>query len=184
MPIPVGYRQLSSGFWIKDDCSGPYFVDTTLGVAYPMGGSVISVSSDNIAKPLTGTLTETVLATISVGPPPTLNAGLVIDTQWSFTGATQAKNVVIRLNGTQFQNASIAAGQASARQNTIIRSRNSRTSQIAQANGTSTSFGSGTGASNVQSIDWTVARNLTICGKLNDVGETMTLEGYTIYWVQ
>lgn len=38
MPIPAEYRQLSSGFWIKDDGSGPYFVDTTSGVSVPLGG--------------------------------------------------------------------------------------------------------------------------------------------------
>jgi len=38
MTAPAGYKQLPSGFWVRDDGSGPYFVDTDTGDALRVGG--------------------------------------------------------------------------------------------------------------------------------------------------
>lgn len=56
MPVPVGFTQHSSGFWMKSsDSSGPYTWDgTTTSLAlsaavYPLGSTVTSSSSGNVA---------------------------------------------------------------------------------------------------------------------------------------
>lgn len=43
MTIPAGFTQLSSGFWVKQDRSGPYFVDVATGIATPVVSSSIAL---------------------------------------------------------------------------------------------------------------------------------------------
>jgi hypothetical protein len=48
MVMPAGYRSTPSGFWVRDDGSGPFFVDIETGEATAVGsgdgsGSVTSV---------------------------------------------------------------------------------------------------------------------------------------------
>lgn len=38
MTAPVGYVQLASGFWVRQDGSGPYFIDVDTGDMTPVGG--------------------------------------------------------------------------------------------------------------------------------------------------
>ena len=55
MSAPAGYTQLPSGFWVRDDGSGPYFVDVDAGTASRIGdggGGGGTVTNDE------GTLTE------------------------------------------------------------------------------------------------------------------------------
>ena len=39
MTAPAGYKQLPSGFWVRDDGSGPYFVDVETGTATAAGST-------------------------------------------------------------------------------------------------------------------------------------------------
>lgn len=43
MTAPTGYKQLPSGFWVRDDGSGPYFVDVATGTPTAIGAVVPSV---------------------------------------------------------------------------------------------------------------------------------------------
>ncbi len=55
MTAPAGYKQLPSGFWVRDDGSGPYFVNVTTGAVSQIGdagGGGGTVTNDE------GTLTE------------------------------------------------------------------------------------------------------------------------------
>lgn len=55
MTAPAGYTQLPSGFWVRDDGSGPYFIDVTTGAVSQIGdggGGGGTVTNDE------GTLTE------------------------------------------------------------------------------------------------------------------------------
>lgn len=50
MTAPAGYKQVPSGFWVKDDGSGPYFMDVATGQATAIGsGGVINATVAEIA---------------------------------------------------------------------------------------------------------------------------------------
>lgn len=42
MSAPTGYRQLPSGFWVRDDGSGPYFIDTATEEVMAIGSGIVS----------------------------------------------------------------------------------------------------------------------------------------------
>ena len=53
MSAPAGYKQLPSGFWVRDDGSGPYFVDVETGEATAIGTSESGGTVTNTLGPLT-----------------------------------------------------------------------------------------------------------------------------------
>lgn len=130
---------------------------------------------------LTGTASETTLATITI-PAGSIGANgkVIVTTLWSCIG-TNTKNARVRMggaSGTVYSNPAITT-QTAGRMATEISNKNSQTSQI--GNGVSASgLGFGTFTTVTSSVDTSAATSIVVTGQLTNTGETITLEGYSV----
>lgn len=136
-----------------------------------------------VAVPLTGTASETALATIAI-PAGTIgpNGSLRITTLWSHTNSANNKTWRIRLGGiggTAFA-AVVRSTTATDHDIRIIRNRGSASSQVALTAGTGVGFGTSGSAPVTGSVDTASAQDLVLSGQLANTGETITLEAYTV----
>lgn len=132
-----------------------------------------------VAASVTGTVTETVLATIAI--PAGLmgvNGMLRITPLWSVTNNANAKTLMVRLGGTSISTAG-AASQATYQNLIILRNRGVANSQVSPVTA-STGNGFNGSAAATFAIDTSVAQNLTLTGTLGNAADTITLEGYTV----
>lgn len=132
-----------------------------------------------VPSSVTGTTTETVLATIPV-PAGALNVNgsLRISSLWSYTNSANTKTLTVKLGATSFLNVAPTT-TASFQSMNIIRNRaiNSQVSFVASA---LSSFTTSNGAPTTGAIDMSAAQNITFTATLANSGETITLEGYTV----
>lgn len=134
---------------------------------------------------VTGTLTETTLATVTI-PGGTIGANgrLRITTLWTFTGSTNAKVLRVRLggiNGTSFLGHSQAtAANVVARAQIEIANRNSESSQVGYTGGNVTTWGASTAAVTTGTRNTAADQDLLFTGTLTNTGETITLEYYIV----
>ncbi len=141
------------------------------GVVQVLGQSTGPVS-------VTGTLTETVLATI---PVPALAMGLTgalrVSASYSYTNSANNKQILSRFGGVAFRT---STRTTAAQDNYIdmVRNRGAANSQFVALSLTAASVVSG--VQNTLAVDTTVTQNLTLSATLTNVGETITLEGYTV----
>ena len=140
-----------------------------------------------VAASITGTLTETTLATVTVpGGAMGLNGGLHIYTTWSMTNSANTKTQRVRLGGAA---GTIYAGVALTTATTLhdfrrIRNRNSLASQVGSLNAAAGSTFSSSGVAVVTStIDTSVSQDVAITAQLGNTGETITLESYEVWLV-
>lgn len=146
-----------------------------LGLWYVIGAS-------GVASPVTGTTSETALATITI-PAGAMGANGILRITGLATYTNSVNNKTLRyrfgngLSGTAFAS-SVLTTTAATRLTMSIQNRNSASSQIGGlANG---SLG-GTSTANVTgTIDTTSSQTLTISGQLANTGETITLESYIV----
>ena len=138
------------------------------------------VAQSGTASSVTGTTSETVLATIPI-PAGALgiNGVLRITALWSYTNSANNKTLRINFGGTTWFN-QVQTTTASAQGMTMIRNRGSVTSQVGYAISAGSAFGSTSVANATAAINMAVAQNLTITGTLALGTETITLEGYTV----
>ncbi|NIE67475.1 hypothetical protein [Burkholderia sp. Ax-1719] len=136
-----------------------------------------------VRQSVTGTLTETTLATVTipanaVGP----NGGIRITSLWSFTNDSNTKTQRIYLGGTGgalFQNT--ANGTAAVLQQfTMIRNRGASNSQVGFVSTFDGGFASNANALVTSAIDMTQAQTLVFTGLLTNTGDTVALEAYTV----
>ncbi|WP_354686684.1 hypothetical protein [Cupriavidus necator] len=155
--------------------------------AQPRSGGGIGLKSVGVlaqsAAPVsvTGTTTETTLATIAIpagamGP----NGALRITTAWSAQASNaNTKTVRHRIGSTQIGSSTGLANNL----NTITAqqwsNRNSQTSQIAR-DVIAVPFGANGGALLATAIDTTAAQTLTLTAQLGTASDTITLEAYTV----
>lgn len=140
------------------------------------------IGASAVAVPLTGTTSETVLATIAIpagaiGP----NGQIRIMTLWSMTNNANNKTMSVRLGGiggTAHQ-AAVIASQAHQQNNCRIANRNSASSQVSQS---ATGFGwnANTASPVTGAINTANAQDLVITGTLASSGDTLTLESYIV----
>jgi len=144
--------------------------------SYRMLGASAAASS------VTGTLTETALATVTV-PASSLGANgrIRIFALFSFTNSANSKIMRIRFGGiagdifltnTQTTNATLFCTKEFA-------NRNATNSQVAFAQG-QPGFAATTAAVTTGTQDTTVSKDVVISGLLANTGETITLESYTV----
>lgn len=147
----------------------------TLRMPFILAQSAVAVS-------VTGTLTETTLATITIpggmmGP----NGSLRITPLFTFTNSANTKTPRVKF-GTAAPVAFYAAAATTSvavQPITNIRNR-AAASQFGMGAGFPAGIGS-TGANPVtSSIDTTIDQTVTITGQLTNTGEIITLEGYTV----
>jgi len=135
------------------------------------------LSQSAVASAVTGTTTKTALATIAIpagaiGP----NGSVHVTMLWSMTNNANNKTFNVELDGTIFYGITFA-NQSSLQAISIIRNRNSESSQVGFTNATT---GLGAATLVTAAIDTSVAKNLTISGTLANSADTITLEGYTV----
>ena len=150
----------------------------------PTPTSFVLMAKSGVASSITGTLTETMLATITI-PANVVGANgqIKVNAYWTVTSSANVKNIRARLGGiggtAVFGNA--ITTQATVLSNTLIINANSTSSQVSfseVARGTDGLVN--TLASISSSIDMTTSQSLVITGQLTNTGETITLVGYSV----
>jgi len=125
---------------------------------------------------------ENTLATITIPAGAMgLNGIVRIRAEWSYTGSTNSKTLLVKFGGTAFLSVGdTAAANTSAIGTCQIHNRNSASSQ--RGSGTVISNGATVFAGTVQtgSIDTTAAVTILIRGTKALAGETLTLESYLV----
>lgn len=128
---------------------------------------------------VTGTTTETALATISIpGYASGKNGAVRVTTLWSTTNNANTKVGNLRLAGANFGIVTMSS-VASAQATSMVRNRNSYSSQVGSAPANMWSGTNGSGAW-TGAIDMSRAQALTITGTLANPADTITLEAYTV----
>ena len=128
----------------------------------------------------TGTLLETTLKRVVlpgglVGP----NGIVRVTMLWSVTNNANSKQMKLYLGATPFFFATVSTQNANQVQ-AVIRNRGSMSSQIGMVNWNLTSYAGVTGANQTGSIDTSVDQFLTFACVLTNVGDSCTLESYSI----
>lgn len=142
------------------------------------GLSYVTSSGAAVTAPANDT-DENTLATVTIpanamGP----NGYIRIIHLWTLTNSANAKTKRIKLGGSNFL-ARAETTVASSEVMTIIRNRNSTSSQVSFANN-ATSFSTSANTNQTGSIDTTSAQTLLITGQKATGTETMTLESYIV----
>lgn len=142
-------------------------------------GSTIVLAQSAVAQSVTGTTTETTLATITV-PANAMGANgrIEITTMWSYTNSANNKTLKVKFGGTTLQNIT-ATTTASLQVAMMIANRNAANSQVASPN-SSTGSGATTNAVQTAAIDTTAAVTILLTAQLANTGETITLEAYSV----
>lgn len=140
------------------------------------------LAASAVAVPLTGSTSETALATISI-PAGAMgaNGSLRIWTTWSVNNNANAKTGRIRLggiSGTAHQTGQFVSSLAG-NEVLLISNRNSQASQLSQQNSTSP-FGTNGNGNNTGTDNTANALDLVISGQLANSGDTITLERYIV----
>lgn len=157
---------------------------TGVSAANNSGGGIGLSTSGIIAQvgtpaSVTGTLTETVLATVLI-PKLSPNSRIRIRTWWS-AGANNAntKTVTAKLNGTLIATSGGLANALSAVFPVDLLNRGATNVQI-DRQGWSGALGTSTGAFNTYAIDTSIPTTLTFTATLGVTTDTLTLEAYSI----
>lgn len=155
----------------------------------PLGGSCLLAISQ-VASSVTGTASETVLASVTI--PAGLmseNCQLEVFMLWSHTNAATARNLRSRfgtdpLAGTIYYNPSISTTNTT-QSFMIIKNNNATNSQYGFPNSTGAGYATSTGT--LITSSWNTATTnhvLAFNGALVDTSQTITLEGYSITYVE
>lgn len=146
--------------------------------------SLKRVVSSGAAAALTGSTSETALATITIAAGEMgANGFLRITTNWAHTNNANAKTLRVRWNGavgTAVMGVA-AANQARTHSLTHIYNRNSASAQISGTNaGNAAGYGQSTSAQVTDTIDTANAVDVVISGELASAGDTITLQSYVV----
>lgn len=145
----------------------------------PVNGSVLLARSA-VAASVTGTAAETALATITI--PAGLmgtNGQLRVTQLWTVTNSANTKTLRARFGGMSgiiYTNAPLTTSGC-AQFLTQIRNRGAANSQVG---GISTGYVATSGSAVVSAVDTSQATTIVLSGQLASVGETITLESYSV----
>lgn len=148
------------------------------------GASPILLGASGVAASVTGTLSETALATVSV-PAMKADGCLLVVSAWTITNSANTKNLRGRLGGIS-GSAFLAGGfttLALVSDMRRIRNRGATNSQVVSANIAAPVGGLGgtTSAITTMAVDVSTAQDLVFTGQLTNIGETITLEMYEVW---
>lgn len=148
-------------------------------VSYKLLGVPYTVAQSAVAVPLTGSTSETTLATIiipggSMGP----NGRCIVTALLTGTNNANAKTLKVKLAGNFYLNYS-AASVATTRVRVEIANRNSQSSQVGGAVSIAGLGGSSGGALNT-AVDTSANVTILITGQLASGADTITLESYSV----
>ncbi|MFM0326070.1 hypothetical protein [Caballeronia glebae] len=128
---------------------------------------------------VTGTTTETVLATIAIPAGAIGTYGSMrVTTLWSYSNSANLKTLKVLFGGAVLmsQTPTTTSGTHDMR---LMRNRGVANSQVSGASG-ATTFGTTAGGVTATAVDTSAAQNLEIRGTLANAGETITLESYAV----
>ena len=136
------------------------------------------VAQSAVPASVTGTLSETTLATIPIPAGAMgVNGRLRITASYSYTNSANSKQLIVRFGGAVVRG---STRTTSAQDNFIDMLANRG---VANSQFYALAFTTGASAAGIQAtsaIDTTQAQNLTLNGTLANIGETITLESYTV----
>jgi hypothetical protein len=154
-----------------------------LAYAKAQGVPFVLARSAVAGTPLTGTLTETTLATITI-PAGTLgpNGHVEIEALVSYGAATAtAKSLKFKFGGTTYLNLSSTASALSAQARARIANANSVLAQVGPPSTTTFSgYGTSANAPQTSAVDTSADVTILVTGTLADVADTMTLRSYLV----
>ncbi len=141
------------------------------------GWRVLAASGAAVSH--TGDTAETTLATAPI-PAGAMgaNGALRITALWSWTNSANNKRPRCYLGGSVVFALVVSTSAALALQR-LVQNRNSQVSQVTFQSGVTSSFATGSQVTTL-SVDTAAAQDLTFTARLDDAGETMTLESYLV----
>ncbi|QDV34903.1 hypothetical protein [Tautonia plasticadhaerens] len=177
--LPAAASNTGKVYLVTDVCNGSLWYST--GTRYKLVNGRCILSSSAVSASITGTLTETTLATVTV-PANVLgtNGQLAITSGWSHTNSANTKTLRVRYDGaggTAFSSFALTTA-ATSRVYTTIQNRNATNSQGGVGGGVT--FGTSSSTAVTASVDTTAATTLALTGQLSNTGETITLESATV----
>lgn len=142
------------------------------------------LAASAVAQSITGTLTETTLASGTI-PAGTLGANGQVDivALWSHTNSANNKTLRVKFGGTNFM-AVVTTTTGVDQTYTRIANRGVTNSQIGFIAASSTGFSAIAGSNVTASVDTTADVTLLITGQLALGSETITLESYIVKLVK
>lgn len=148
------------------------------------GAGFSLVSKSGVASSVTGTVTETILAQIAIPPTLGANGQIRVRTYWTVTNSGNNKTLRVRLGTTGITSTQIssliATTIASAMGMIDIQNANATNAQNIFTEIARGTDGLVTTVMSTSTADMTVAENIYITGQLANVGETITLIGYSV----
>ena len=165
---------------------GPMVPNTAPFIAGSAGsGSYGLLAKSGVASSITGTLTETILATIAL--PSNLigaNGQIRVNTYWTVTNSVNNKTLRVRLGATGITSSLISSTVATTVASAwiVVATQNLNASN-SQNNFTEGSRGTDGLVNTIlltSAVDMTVLENIYITGTLANTGETITLAGYSV----
>lgn len=153
--------------------------------SYSAGPVPKLLAASAVAASITGTLTETALATIPIPAGVLgLNGGIEIRSVWSTTNSANSKTMRTRLGGiggSQFMTLAVTTS-ATTSDERRIRNRNSASSQIGSAPAGTTGYLANTANTlPTGAVNTAAAVDLVLSAQLANTGETITLESYEVW---
>lgn len=146
----------------------------------PLGPQLLARSA--VAASVTGTVTETALATVTVPAGAMgLNGGLHVYSTWTLTNSANNKTIRKRLGGITGSQVMSQVLTATTAVHDLRRltNRNSASAQMASAYfGTGLVFGGVGTAASALAVNTALAQDLVLSGQLASAAETITLESY------
>jgi len=145
----------------------------------------VLMAKSNVAASVTGTLTETILATVNL-PANTIGANgqVRIRTYWTTTNSANNKSLKVRFGTTGVSSTSISSSVITTFGTEMItvdvQNLNATNSQNAFQEGSRGTDGLVTTGFSTSAIDTTISENFYITGTLANTGETITLVGYSV----
>jgi hypothetical protein len=150
----------------------------------PAAKSWTFLAASAVAASVTGTLTETALATVTL-PAGAMgaNGALRITSIWSTPGGSgNSKSLRVRLggmSGAQVMAVAVTTSLSVSEAGRIVQNRNSASSQVTRNSGNPGNGGSSS-AVTTGAINTAVAQDIVFTGQLANIGETITLESYLV----
>jgi hypothetical protein len=140
---------------------------------------VFIVASSAVASSVTGTTTETILATITLPANAMGSNGVVrITTLFSYTNSANTKTPRIKFGGATYGGSSVTT-TTNVRDQRQIANRNATNSQIGNS-AVLGSFAASSSAIVTSAVDTTAAVTILLTGQLTNTSETITLEYFLV----
>lgn len=159
-------------------------LDPSLSLSGGVLKSSVLIAQSAAAVTLTGTTTETTMATVTV-PANVMGANgrIEIDVAWSHTNNANNKTEKVKFGGTSYSNV-VTTTSSTNNQKLFIANRNATNSQTGQQAGgvgtTASPYGLGSVSYVTSAIDTTSAVSITFTGQLANTTDTIVLESYSV----